>query len=82
MVDLNIINGKVFIHNELQELGISIRGGKIVAIDKENLLPVAAKTIDAQNKIIIPGGIDVHTHILDLIFDYISYERTFPLPCR
>ena len=70
MVDLNIINGKVFIENELIETGLSIDKGKIVSIGKISSLPTAEKTIDANKKIILPGGIDVHTHILDLIFSY------------
>ncbi len=70
MADLNIINGKVFIENELIETGLSIDKGKIVKIGKKSSLPTAEKTIDANNKLILPGGIDVHTHILDLIFSY------------
>jgi len=70
MVDMNIINGKVFIENELIETGLSIDKGKIVAIGKTSSLPKAEKTIDANKKIILPGGIDVHAHILDLIFSY------------
>ena len=70
LVDLNIINGNIFFENNLIELGLSISNGKIVAISKDNSLPKAEKTIDAKNKIILPGGIDVHTHILDLIYSY------------
>jgi dihydroorotase-like cyclic amidohydrolase len=70
MVDLNILNGRVFIDNELKEIGISIDQGKIIAIGKEKTLPKAEQKVDVQNKIILPGGIDVHTHILDLEFSY------------
>lgn len=70
MVDLNIINGMVFLENSLVKVDLSIDQGKIVAIAKEEALPKAEKTIDAKKRIIIPGGIDVHTHILDLIFSY------------
>ncbi len=70
MVDLNIINGKVFIENELIETGLSINGGKIIAIGKPNTLPRADKIINAEKKLILPGGIDVHSHILDLDFSY------------
>ncbi|UCE14174.1 MAG: dihydroorotase [Candidatus Heimdallarchaeota archaeon] len=74
MVDVNIKNGKVFIENRLIDAGLSIDQGKIVALGKGNALPKADQIIDATNRIIIPGGIDVHTHILDLIF---SYRETF-----
>ncbi len=70
MVDLNIINGKVFVKNELIETGLSIDKGKIVSIGQINTLPTADKTINAENRLILPGGIDVHTHILDLEFSY------------
>ncbi len=72
IIDLNITNGKVFLKNEVVEAGLSIDKGKIVAIGKT--LPIAQETINATNKLIIPGGVDVHTHILDLIF---SYRETF-----
>lgn len=74
IVDLNIINGKVFLEDDLVDSGLSIDQGKIVSIGREGALPRAQNTIDAAAKIIIPGGIDVHTHILDLIF---SYRETF-----
>ncbi|NHJ47293.1 MAG: amidohydrolase family protein [Asgard group archaeon] len=70
MVELNIINGKIFIENRLIESNLFIDNGKIKAISNDSSLPKADTTIDAINKIIIPGGIDVHTHILDLIFSY------------
>jgi len=74
MVDLNITNGKVFIGQDLRETGLSIEKGKIKVIGKSESLPNAHETIDATDKIIIPGGIDVHTHILDLDF---AYRETF-----
>ncbi|MHA1259260.1 MAG: dihydroorotase [Candidatus Heimdallarchaeaceae archaeon] len=70
MVDLNIINGKVFLENELVDTNLSIDKGKIVNIGKLAKLPHAERTINAENKLILPGGIDVHCHILDLIFSY------------
>jgi dihydropyrimidinase/allantoinase len=70
MVEMNIINGKIFIENKLIESNLCIDEGKIRVITKEKSLPKAENIIDATNKIIIPGGIDVHTHILDLIYSY------------
>jgi dihydropyrimidinase/allantoinase len=70
MVDLNIINGQVFLEQGLIEAGLSIENGKVIAIGKGESLQDAHKTINATDRIIIPGGIDVHTHILDLDFDY------------
>ena len=70
MVDLVIENGIVFVENKLVEANVSLDKGKIVSIEKKSSSLNALETIDAKNKIIIPGGIDVHTHILDLIYSY------------
>ncbi len=70
MVDLNIINGKIFLQHGLIEAGISIQDGKIVTIGNSASLPKSDNIIDATDRLILPGGIDVHTHILDLIFSY------------
>ncbi len=68
MADLNIKKGKVFLENKLVETDLSVDKGRIIAIDSS--LPKAEKTIDAADRIIIPGCIDAHTHILDLIYAY------------
>ncbi|MCK5046039.1 MAG: amidohydrolase family protein [Candidatus Heimdallarchaeota archaeon] len=70
MIDLLIKNGKVFLENKLVKVNLSVDEGKIVAINKDSSRSSAQESIDATNRIIIPGGIDVHTHILDLIFSY------------
>ncbi len=74
MADLNIINGQIFLENRLIKACIGIENGKIVTICKEDSLPDARVTIDASHKIVLPGGIDVHTHVLDLVY---SYRETF-----
>jgi dihydropyrimidinase/allantoinase len=70
MVDLNIQNGNIFTETGLVKAGLSIDNGKIAAIGKGPALPKADKTIDAAGKIVIPGCIDVHTHILDMVYAY------------
>ncbi len=70
MADMNLVNGKIFIGNTLIESGLSIEDGKVLAIGKEEHLPIADKILDVTDKIVLPGCIDVHTHILDLIFSY------------
>jgi dihydropyrimidinase/allantoinase len=59
----------VFVDGKLIKSNLVIQNGKIKAISN-NTLPAADETIDAAGKIILPGGIDVHTHILDLVFSY------------
>ena len=70
MVELQIVNGKIFFENDLINASLSIDEGKIVAIEKKSPVTNAKEIIDTTNKIIIPGGVDVHTHILDLVYSY------------
>jgi allantoinase len=70
MQDICIVNGNVYFEKKLIKANVFIDKGKIAKIEKKDSHFKARETIDATNKIIIPGGIDVHTHILDLIFSY------------
>jgi len=65
-VELVIQNGLVYTSKGPVRAGIAIDNEKIVSISKETHLPSANKTIDAEGKIIIPGIVDVHSHIRDL----------------
>ena len=61
--NLLIKNGFVFdplndIHGD--KIDIGIKDGKIVAPSE---VPKDAKVIDANGKIVMPGGVDIHTHI-------------------
>jgi dihydropyrimidinase len=53
------------IDTTLADVGIS--GGKISAISAQLLAENATQTFDASNHLLLPGGIDVHTH-LDMPF--------------
>jgi dihydroorotase (multifunctional complex type) len=61
--DLIIKNGNVFINNKFQINNIVINNGKIIDITKNLKNHKAKKTINAKNKNIIPGVIDVHFHV-------------------
>ncbi len=63
IVDTVIKNGKVVWPEGIEPLGIAIDGEKIVAIATDENLPEAKTTIDAKGNYVIPGAIDVHTHI-------------------
>ena len=62
MLDILITAGKYpdYEKNQLIEANIGIRDGKIVCIGNET--PEAAKVIDAKDKVVSPGFIDIHMH--------------------
>ncbi|MHA1125144.1 MAG: dihydroorotase [Candidatus Heimdallarchaeota archaeon] len=70
MTNLLIKNGMVFFEGKLVRTDLSVANGKISGISETPSPSKAEEIIDATDKIIIPGGVDVHTHILDLIFSY------------
>jgi len=65
-VDLAVSNAKIITNNGILRRGLAVKDGKIYAICKSSALPKAQKNIDAEDKIILPGLIDVHTHLRDL----------------
>ena len=62
-IDLIIKNGKVFYKNKLQAKNVIVNNGKIIAISKNIKSFEAKKIIDARNRTIIPGVVDVHFHV-------------------
>ncbi len=65
MLDLAIVNGLAFIEGGFRKADIGIKNGKIALVAEPGELPEAARTIDAENKHVIPGGIDTHVHYRD-----------------
>lgn len=76
LVDTVIKNGQIVLPIGIMRAGIAINEGKIVAISHESLLPDAKRTIDAKDKYVIPGFVDVHTHVhgTDTLEGYIEKE--------
>jgi len=65
--DTIITNGRVVTASDTYASDVAIGNGRIVAIG-QNLPPEnASRIIDAAGKYVLPGGIDVHTH-LDMPF--------------
>lgn len=60
-MDLIIRNGTVVTHGDIYQADVGIEGGKVKQIGQG--LGPAAKTIDASGKYLLPGGVDVHTHV-------------------
>lgn len=63
--DTIITNGTVVHADGQEQADVAIRGEKIAAVDKGLVRREAngAAVIDAAGKYVIPGGIDVHTHM-------------------
>lgn len=59
--DLVIRNGTVATASDVFASDVGIRGGEAVALGQR--LGAGAKEIDATGKLVLPGGIDSHTHI-------------------
>src|ERR1700739_1990779 len=65
--DTIIVNGRVANATDTFMGDISISDGKISALGQDLPRDNATKIIDAAGKYVLPGGIDVHTH-LDMPF--------------
>lgn len=66
--DLSLENGTVLIDGELVKANIGIDGETITSISK-NSLP-ASRKIDCTGKIVLPGVIDLHSHIREPGYEY------------
>jgi dihydropyrimidinase len=65
--DTLITNGRVVTASDTYASDVAISDGKINAIGQNLPRDNATKIIDAAGKLVLPGGIDVHTH-LDMPF--------------
>lgn len=72
--DLAILNAKIFADGGILKGGIAVKDGKICAVCKSSALPEASETIDVEGRIVLPGLIDVHTHLRDL---QLAYEEDY-----
>lgn len=69
-VDTLIVNARVVTPESTYEAAIAIAGERIAAIGPAELMPPAAKTIDARGRYVIPGAIDSHVHFRTPGYDY------------
>ncbi len=65
--DTIIKNGSVVTATDTYKADVAIANGKIAAISSDLPIQNASKVLDAAGKLVLPGGIDVHTH-LDMPF--------------
>ena len=62
-MDLIIKNGTLVNSKESFTADIAVKDGKIIAISKEIIPDIGIKIVDASGKLVLPGAIDVHTHL-------------------
>ena len=77
-MDLVIKNARVVTHSETTAAAIGVDGGKIVAIAPAEMMPRAERVIDASGKYVLPGAIDVHTHLAYGEYFQIPFAKTVP----
>jgi dihydroorotase (multifunctional complex type) len=74
-VDLVIRNARVVRHDGEFLGGVAISDGKIVMTGSDDALPQAARVIDAEGRVLMPGLIDPHCH-LGVKYPYAEDMRT------
>ena len=70
LVDLALVNAMVLTEQGLLKGGIAIDDGTIWGVDREERLPTASKILDLHGNLVLPGLIDVHTHLRGLRLEY------------
>src|SRR5262245_16405116 len=64
MLDLIVRSGTVVTPRGAGTWDIAVEGGRIVALTEPGTLSAeGARTIDASGKVVVPGGVDPHTHL-------------------
>jgi dihydropyrimidinase len=62
-LDLVLRNGQVVTADAVVRAEVGIAGGRIAAVAAPGLLPKAVQELDAAGRLVMPGGVDAHTHI-------------------
>jgi dihydropyrimidinase len=63
MLDLLIRNGQVVTPQGAGAWEIAVQDGKIVAVAAPGTFREASRVIDAADKVVVPGGVEPHTHL-------------------
>ncbi|MBU2286900.1 MAG: amidohydrolase family protein, partial [Gammaproteobacteria bacterium] len=59
--DLVVRNARVATASDTFDADIAIRGGRIVQLGLD--LPAGTREIDADGRVVTPGGVDAHCHL-------------------
>ena len=64
MLDVLIRGGRVVTPAGAGDWDVAVQGEKIVAVSEPGAIDVeAAKVIDAEGKVVVPGGVEPHAHV-------------------
>jgi dihydropyrimidinase len=63
MLDLLIKNGQVVTPQGAGAWDVAVQGERIAAVVLPGTLTEAARVIDAAGKVVVPGGVEPHTHL-------------------
>lgn len=67
MLDLIVRGGQVVTPQGVGSWDIGVQGAEIVAVAAPGTLPEAGRVIDAGGQVVVPGGIEPHTHLAHFI---------------
>jgi allantoinase len=65
IADLVVRGGTLVTSDGMRRAGVAILDGIIVAVDRDDAMPQARETIDAEGLQVLPGVIDTHVHLRD-----------------
>lgn len=63
MLDLVIRNGQVVTPQGPGAWEVAVQGERIVAVAAPGTFPDAGRVLDARGKLVVPGGVEPHTHL-------------------
>ena len=71
MLDLVIRGGRVVTPQGVGSWDVGIQGERIAALAEPGTLPKdAARVVDATGLIVVPGGVEPHTHLAHAIMSH------------
>jgi allantoinase len=65
IADIVIRGGTLVSGQGERRAALAIHDGRIVAVDRDDAMPPARETIDADGLLVLPGVIDTHVHLRD-----------------
>ena len=67
MLDLLVSGGDVVTPQGVGKWDVAVKGERIVAVGLPEAGVEAGRVIDASGKVVVPGGIEPHTHLAHFI---------------